>query len=244
MKRQNLQKAVFQKECTHGLSVGDTTKFVKSYNVSPQFYNHFCQAEDYKNVVVNYLKKLCNPQKTVMLDVGCGTGKYVNILSRYCKKVLGVEPAEQQLKFARETTKKLKISNVRYARGSGEKIPCKNNYADLIIATWVTMCKQCSLVEIKRVLKKDGIIVRVSPCKKDNLTSLFPKLNVEKMKNNNKWFADHGFNIKHCKIVIQFSTLAEARNILSRVIGAKKNKIYKRILEHYIVIQTYDSSKN
>lgn len=244
MKQQNLQKLATHKECTHGLSVGDTTKLVKSYNTSPKLYDYFCQAEDIGGVVANYLKKFCNPQKTVMLDIGCGTGKYVNILSRYCKKVLGVEPVEPQLQFAREATKRLKIFNVGYMQGSGEKIPCRNKYADLIIATWVTMCKQCSFQEMKRVLKKDGIIVRVSPCKKDDLTSLFPKLNVEKMKNNNKWFTDHGFKTKHHKLIIQFSNLGKSGNILSKVIGAKKNKIHKRVLEHCVVIQTYDSGKN
>lgn len=231
-------------QCSHGISIGDTTNFVKTYNIASRLYDYFCKSEDKNEEIINYIRRFCNIAETVALDIGCGTGKYTNILARYCKEVIGVDPSNEQLQFARKTAKKLKIINVKYIKGVGENIPLPRNFVNLIIITWVTMCSQCSFKEMERVLKTEGFIVRVSPYRKDHLTSLFPNLNISKMKRNNKWFKDRGFKTVYRKIIISFSTIKESKNILSKVIGAKRNKINRRVFNHYVVVQTHGSKKH
>ena len=56
----------------------------KAYYEDNDYYEIFSVAEDGENKVANYLKDICKDK--IVLDAGCGTGKFLNILEEYSKK--------------------------------------------------------------------------------------------------------------------------------------------------------------
>jgi len=96
--------------------------------------------------------------KTV-LDIGCGQhlGELSNYIANYSKNVVGIDINEDWIKEA----KKKKGKNVEFLVANAEKMPLKDNSVDIAICTWViehVERPEKMLSEIKRVLKKDGML--------------------------------------------------------------------------------------
>jgi SAM-dependent methyltransferase len=51
---------------------------------------------------------------SLVLDVGCGTGRYALAIAKHCKSVIGVDLSPRMLDIAREQAKELGISNVEF----------------------------------------------------------------------------------------------------------------------------------
>ena len=127
--------------------------------------------QEYKNWAKNYdeyatnisiivekdvLIKKMNPQRReVILDLGCGTGRYVKELSEKCRKIIGVDFSKEMLEVA-----KVKNPNVEfYQKDITKRLPFKNNTFDKIISSLVfSHLTDISkpLKECRRILKKSG----------------------------------------------------------------------------------------
>ncbi|XP_040297434.1 putative methyltransferase DDB_G0268948 [Bufo bufo] len=95
------------------------------------------------NILLSYVKAKTNEQPLEMLvDVGCGTGRYTLPLAPHFKKVLGIDMSESQINVAKQNTL---ANNVSYMVASAEKIPVKNDSVDLVhaglAAHWFTIDK-------------------------------------------------------------------------------------------------------
>ncbi|XP_044159843.1 probable S-adenosylmethionine-dependent methyltransferase CRG1 [Bufo gargarizans] len=118
------------------------------------------------NILLSYVKRKTNGQPLEMLvDVGCGTGRYTLPLAPHFKNVLGIDMSESQINLAKQSTSA--NNNVSYMVASAEKIPVKNDSVDLVhaglAAHWFTIDK--FLNESVRVLKTNGCLAlhAVSP---------------------------------------------------------------------------------
>ena len=58
----------------------------KAYYEDNDYYEIFSVAEDGENKVVDYLEHICKDK--IVLDAGCGTGKFLNILEEYKKSLI------------------------------------------------------------------------------------------------------------------------------------------------------------
>ena len=54
--------------------------------------------------MVEYLKNICVDK--IVLDAGCGTGKFLNILEENSKKYIGIDILDKQLEKAKKKSKK------------------------------------------------------------------------------------------------------------------------------------------
>ncbi len=105
-----------------------------------------------------------NPEpKQRVLDVGCGTGKTLLLLSQKCDKSValhGIEPSEDMLKQA-----KAKLGDrAKIQQGIAQELPYSGNHFDFVISTQVLHHlpapeKKKMLKEMRRVLKPGGIVV-------------------------------------------------------------------------------------
>ena len=233
-----MSKIISYQQNSSPTNKGDSTNFPHVYYTSPSLYNEFCMAEDTEGIIFKYIAPYCT-KKTTLLDIGCGTGKYVNLFAPRCKKVIGVDPVEKQLVFADRETAKRGYANVQYLLGRAENLPLLSGSVDLILLAWVTLFPGRAFREMHRVLRRKGLIVRVSPYAKDDLTALFPDLNLERMERKNRWFQNHCFTTTYKSIQIKFSSIRTARHILSRVVGSRETGVIQRTLKHSVVIQTY-----
>lgn len=131
------------------------------YESDVQLYHQFAMAEDHPGLIANAITHRFH-NKTV-LDLGCGTGKYIQIFAPLAKEYIAIDRAEAMLCFAQKNAQGL--MNVKFLHADAEAIPLKNEAVDLVFSSWgmgaiVDDAKRVRVLkEIHRVLKKDGEIL-------------------------------------------------------------------------------------
>ena len=99
------------------IKLGDFNKLADAYKKSRPGYS--------KDIGI-FFRKIFKI-KPNSLDLGSGTGIFTKELSKFSKKVIGIEPSSEMIKNA------YKSRNISYKNTSGEKIRLKNKF-DLITA--------------------------------------------------------------------------------------------------------------
>jgi len=128
------------------------------YNLEEKHWWH----KNKRTVIINLIKKFTqNNRKSRLLDVGCGTGKTLEEISNL-GIAYGVDISKEAIKFCR----KRGLKNAR--PGSSYKTGFKNSYFD--ICTLLDVLEHTddekTLYEMKRILKKDGLLIITVPAYK------------------------------------------------------------------------------
>lgn len=136
-------------------SIKDTgERMIPSYHKGHQVYGeHITRYSIAKNIV----------EGKVVLDIASGSGYGTKELATTAKKVYGVDINSQAIKYAK---KNYQNKNIEFIEGSATKIPIPDNTLDVVISfetiEHIEDYKKF-MVEIKRVLKKDGILILSTP---------------------------------------------------------------------------------
>jgi len=115
----------------------------------------------WSKVMDSLIKQNIYNKENKILDVGCGTGSNLKLLSKY-GSVYGVDASEHAIKYASS----LNIAELK--QGGIESLPYDDNSFDMVFCIeviyhdWVKN-KDKALSELYRVLKKDGILVIREP---------------------------------------------------------------------------------
>lgn len=118
---------------------------------------------EFERIKVLIQSHISKPNSTI-IDIGGGTGKYSEWLAKKGHQVHLLEPVEKHIKLAKKRTKKLKTP-FSVTKGIAQKLPYKNDIADIIILHGPLYHLQqredriAAILEAKRVLKKGGIIL-------------------------------------------------------------------------------------
>ena len=111
------------------------------------------------SLALNYVKN------KIVLDIACGEGYGSFLISHKSKRVYGVDINEETIQFA---SQKYKNSNLNFIKGSTSKIPLDDNTVE-VITSFETIEHHDEhdemMLEMKRVLKPDGIVIMSSPDK-------------------------------------------------------------------------------
>ena len=120
----------------------------KKYDM--RYYDIHYWAEDIPNVVVktkytyndpghlNRFTILANSITNViggcnkLLDVGCGTGLFINKMNNNCKYLFGIDPSKYAIKKARYNVNISKNNNVVLVQGEARMLPFNNNMFDAV----------------------------------------------------------------------------------------------------------------
>ena len=215
----------------------------KNYYEENDIYEIFSIAEDYPNKIYKCL--LPKIKNKVVLDLGCGTGKFMKKFYKEALKYYGLDLSNEQLKIAKN---KVKSNNVQFICCSAENIPLPENSIDVIISTWVlgTILEEDRrnkvLNEMKRVLKSDGSIYLVENDiggEFEEIRNRYP--NIKRTKDYNDWIEYNKFKIEsQFKTYFKFRDCKEAQDIFSNIWGADiGDKIKSNVIEQNIVIYTY-----
>lgn len=108
------------------------------------------------NLAKQILSKL---QFSNCLDVGCASGYMISQIAKFYPqaKYAGIDVYDKAINYARKT-----YPHINFKVASADKLPFKDNAYDLILfyetIEHVENPKEC-LLEIKRVLKKDGTLI-------------------------------------------------------------------------------------
>jgi ubiquinone/menaquinone biosynthesis C-methylase UbiE len=109
----------------------------------------------------------CNYIKDkIVLDIASGEGYGSNLLAQNAKSVFGVDISEEAVKHAQE---KYTSPNLKYLKGNTSEIPLGDHTVDVIIS-FETLEHHDQhtrmMLECKRVLKENGLLIISSPDKK------------------------------------------------------------------------------
>lgn len=135
------------------ISTGERLEFYEFSDVTVEHLHRYAIANDF---VAN--KKV--------LDIASGEGYGSYLLSKLADSVIGVDIDRVSIENACE---KYKSSNLTFLEGKADNIPIESNSIDIVVSfeTIEHHDKHEEMfVEIKRVLKNDGILIMSSPDKK------------------------------------------------------------------------------
>ncbi len=218
----------------------------KNYYEENDIYELFSIAEDYPNKIYKYL--LPKIKNKTILDLGCGTGKFMQKFHIETTKYYGLDLSNEQLNIAK---RKIKDKSVEFICCSAENIPLPDNSVEVIISTWVLGTilevdrRNKVLEEMKRVLKKEGSIYLVENDiggEFEEIRNRYP--NIKRTKDYNDWIESKNFKIENkLKTYFQFKDDKEAKNIFSNIWGTEiGNKVKSNIIEQNIIIYLFRKS--
>jgi SAM-dependent methyltransferase len=129
-----------------------------------------------KNLYIDILQKIAiqkalgHRKKEMIVDFGCGSGRFSDLLSRRCQFLVGFEITPQMLEIAKNECQN---SNMGFVLYDGLNLPLKENGVDLVVSVnvlqYITEESELKKVlkEIKRCLKPDAEFVCIEQVTKN-----------------------------------------------------------------------------
>ena len=124
-------------------------------------------AEEQEAKINAILPHMCLDEKSLVLDVGCGTGLLFPLIAFKVQSIIGVDASIKLLQEAKQHA--IKFSNTHIIRADSDYLPLKSNIFNRVFA--ITLLQNTpnpliTLQEIKRVNKKRATIVATALKKK------------------------------------------------------------------------------
>jgi len=216
----------------------------KAYYENNDYYEIFSIAEDGENKVGSYLEHICKDK--IVLDAGCGTGKFLNILEKKSKKYIGIDLSDKQLEKAKAKSKK---DTSEFICSNLSNINLESNKVDLIVCSWVLGTiididerKKC-LSELKRLLKPTGAIILIENDENSEFEEIRNRTKDNRTRDYNNWIFSNQFNIeKQINTYFIFDSFQDAKKSFEVIYGeAIANKIKSEKIEHKILIFKYEN---
>ncbi len=209
----------------------------KAYKEKVKIYYEFSEAEDYLGKIKKFLLK--EIKNKIVLDLGCGNGRYAKFLAPSSKKYFALDISKEQLKLAKDRTKRLK--NIKFILSDAEKIPLPDNSVDVIIASFVISVilgskkKKRVFKEMTRVVREQGKNFLVE----NDSVGEFEEVrgHTKRTENYNKWLKKQGFKELKIETYFKFKNLEHAKKIFKEIWGkAISDKINSNKVEHRAII--------
>jgi len=133
------------------------------------FYERMKDFPVYQSMMEEVYNSLDVRKNGVYLDIGCGTGEFLKMLSENCKKAYGIDSSRFMLKMAmKKTSNSQKIST--FQGDVTKNLPFKDEFFDGVACIHVINYLETPrnlLLEIHRILKTNGRLSLVSIKKLD-----------------------------------------------------------------------------
>lgn len=219
----------------------------EAYYNNNYFYEIFSIAEDSENKVANFLAKIA--KNKIVLDAGCGTGKFLPILESNASKYIGIDLSNEQLKIAKEKSNK---KSTEFFCTNLINLPLENNSIDLIISSWVlgtitNLAERTKVLhELQRILSSNGNIILIENAENSEFESIRGRDKDTRTKDYNNWILSNGFELeKTINTFFEFSSFEEAKKCFNIIYGnAVSTKIKSKIIEHKINIYKFTNKTN
>ncbi len=104
------------------------------------------------------------PTGSVVVDLGCGTGRITELLAPFAARVIGVDGSEAMIEAARQRVRANGANNVDFHHAQLQELPLEDDAADvalMILVLHYVSNPQAALREAARVLKPGGKLVLV-----------------------------------------------------------------------------------
>lgn len=214
----------------------------KAYYEDNDYYEMFSIAEDGENKVTEYIES--KSKNKIVLDAGCGTGKFLKVIEDNSNKYIGIDLSNDQLEKAKN---KSNNKNSLFIQSNLSNINLEDNSVDLVISTWVLGTiidldeRSKCLGELKRVLRSDGQILLVENDENSEFEEIRNRNNDSRTRDYNNWLSSNGFIVdKKFNTYFSFNSIEEARKCFEVIYGENiSNKIKDKKIGHKIIIYSY-----
>lgn len=216
----------------------------KAYYENNDYYEIFSIAEDGKNKVGSYLEEICKDK--IVLDAGCGTGKFLNILEEKSKKYIGIDLSDKQLEKAKAKSNK---DTSEFICSNLSNINLESNKVDLIVCSWVLGTiidldeRNKCINELKRLLKFKGTIILIENDENSEFEEIRNRTKDSRTRDYNNWILSNDFTIdKQIDTYFNFNSYNEAKKSFEVIYGSEiSNKIKNNRINHKIIIFKYQN---
>ena len=218
----------------------------KAYYENNDYYEIFSQAEDYEGKVEEYLYSIS--KNKVVLDAGCGTGKFLKVLENNATEYIGIDLSDKQLEKAKRKSKK---STSEFICSNLSTIKLESNKVDLIVCSWVLGTiidldeRNDCLNELKRLLKSNGTIILIENDEDSEFEEIRSRTKDTRTRDYNNWILSNQFVIeKQINTHFIFDSIEVAKNCFEVIYGKEiASKISDNKIEYKIVIFKYENNE-
>ncbi len=206
------------------------------YYQDQKIYEIFSNSQDKPELINNHLFPMM--QDKTILDVGCGHGKYLNLLKTYAKEIVGIDQSFKQVKNIHESAL---VADAQY-------MPFIDSGFDIVFASWmlgvVDKPKRTNILnEMKRVLKSEGSIIFLENAPDSEFENLRNRNSFKdnRTKEYNDFLFSYGFKIEQIiKTYFQFESTEQAKFIFSTIWNNNlQMKINSSIIKQDVYILIY-----
>ncbi|QOY34406.1 class I SAM-dependent methyltransferase [Anaerobacillus isosaccharinicus] len=142
-----------------------------------------------------------------VLDVGCGTGRFLLRGVKEASHVVGIDLSSEMIKACKQTFTSHEVDEkATFVVGDAYKLPFEDDEFDIAVSTCVLFLlpePMIAMEEMIRVIKEDGMIAMLNPSLKMNQEEALRYCN------------DHGLTDFEQKTLLQWSTISTSRHTFS-----------------------------
>ena len=205
-------------------------------------YETFANSEDHLRLIEKHIKPYIKDK--IVLDVGCGTGKYIKIFEKDTREIVGLDKSLFQIRTAQQSIA------AKFVCADASEMPFEDNYFDVVFSAW-TLCtinsleiRERAFAEIERVTKPGGKIIIVC----DDLGGEFKEMFIDKLADTNQvtkhknsysnYLSQKGFKLtKRIKTYFKFKDVNEAQIVIATIFGNKiGHEIKSNTIKHNVII--------
>lgn len=192
----------------------DLSEFSASYYQKADVYKIFSDAEDKEGFIWKSLKDLFENKN--ILDLGCGNGRYLDLISSVTSTCIGVDQSLPQIKQGN--------NDLPFIVADGSVLPFKNDTFDYTLSCWVwgtitdEIKREKIFNEAVRVTKPGGSIFLVENDTPSDFEYYRGRHLNTKTQDYNNWILNKGFSsFKRVETFITFPNVSLAQFVFQEI---------------------------
>ena len=214
----------------------------KIYQSAGDRYEALISREDFLGNIPRAIDEIIHVVRLDVLDLGAGTGRLTLLLAPRVKSIRAFDVSAEMLRVCRERLVASGLSNWQVDVADHRQLPVQDHSVDLVVSGWsvsyLAVWNQENgpaeldkwLDEMKRVLRKDGMIVLFESLGTGNEEPV----RLEHVESTYQWLDSSGFEHKWIRTDYKFESIEEALELSSFFFGDDLGEKVER--NHWVIL--------
>ena len=212
------------------------------YQSEADRYEALISREDYQGNITRAIDEIVHVDGLDVIDLGAGTGRLTLLLAPRVKSIRAFDASAEMLRVCRKRLLASELSNWGVQVADHRRLPLREGSADLAVSGWsVSYLAVWNpehgaaeldqwLVEMKRVLRQNGIIVLFESLGTGNESPI----RLEHVESTYRWLDANGFENKWIRTDYRFASIEEAVELARFFFGDELGEKVQR--NHWVIL--------